>query len=50
MPYRTRRNGLGIEAKLGIGFIIAWVIGGLVSLAITVGIIIVAIHFIAKFW
>lgn len=34
----------------GIGFAIAWVIGGLVSLALTVGVVIVAIHFISKWW
>lgn len=35
---------------LTIGIVIAWVLGGLVSLAVTVGVVIVAIHFISKFW
>jgi hypothetical protein len=39
-----------IERKVGIGFVIAWLIGALLSLALTAGIIYVAIHFIAKFW
>jgi hypothetical protein len=36
--------------RFGIGFGIAWVLGALVSLALFVGVIVVAWHFIAKFW
>ena len=30
--------------------VVAWVVGSIVSLAITVGIVIVAIHFLSKVW
>lgn len=36
--------------KFGIGFGIVWVLAALASLAVSVGIIFVAIHFIQKFW
>lgn len=41
---------MDIDDTFGCGILIAWAIGALISLAITVGIVIVAIHFINKFW
>jgi hypothetical protein len=39
-----------LDRKLGIGFVIVWVVGALFSLALTGAVIYVAIHFIAKWW
>lgn len=38
------------ERKFGCAFIIVWGIAALASLAVSVGIVFVAIHFISKWW